>query len=403
MAYLPEENTYEAGIYQLELTDKVMGGANGISNLQGKQLANRTKYLKSETDRLETEKVAVSTKGQANGVASLDANGRIPYSQLPESAMEYKGTWDASTNTPALADGTGDTGDMYIVSIAGTVDFGSGDITFYEGDRVVYNGSIWQRVAGSKEVEIRLAKFYPYLYTGRNLVEVFGVSTAVQAFAKLKEKSDAGDFSGLGIGDYINIPSIVIGGNTISYNDTYQNLRAEIVAFDQYYRNGDTDITDHHIIMQMKNCPLIHRMNASNDNTGGWASSELKTYLSNTVAGAIENAIGISLKTIRRILSTHDSWAWVAEKCFLPSEVECVGTKAWSDNYGYTVGNCRQWAMFQLRPDKLIKFYNGARQWWWTCSDSTSLSTYFVSVHHYGYFDYASASGDGGVPFAFAI
>src|SRR5574344_1140841 len=37
-------------------------------------------------------------------------------------------------------------------------------------------------IAGSKEVETRLAKFYPYLYTGRDLVEVFGVSTAVQAF-----------------------------------------------------------------------------------------------------------------------------------------------------------------------------------------------------------------------------
>lgn len=403
MAYLPEENTYEAGIYQLELTDKVMGGADGISNLQGKQLANRTKYLKSETDRLETEKVAVNTKGQANGVASLDANGRIPYSQLPESAMEYKGTWDASTNTPALADGTGDTGDMYIVSVAGTVDFGSGNIIFYEGDRVVYNGSVWQRVAGSKEVETRLAKFYPYLYTGRNLVEVFGVSTAVQAFAKLKEKSDAGDFSGLGIGDYINIPSIVIGGNTISYNDTYQNLRAEIVAFDQYYRNGDTDITDHHIIMQMKNCPLTHRINASDDNTGGWESSELKTYLSNTVAGAIEDAIGISLKTIHRILSTHDSWTWLAEKCFLPSEVECIGTKAWSDNYGYTVGNCRQWAMFQLRPDRLIKFYNGARQWWWTCSDSASNSTDFVVVANDGNIYSHYASNVSAVSFAFAI
>ena len=306
MAYLPEENTYEAGIYQLELTDKVMGGADGISNLQGKQLANRTKYLKSETDRLET----------------------------------------------------------------------------------------------------RLVKFYPYLYTGRNLVEVFGVSTAVQAFAKLKEKSDAGDFSGLGIGDYINIPIIVIDGKTIFYNDTYQNLRAEIVAFDQYYRNGDADITDHHIIMQMKNSPLIHCINASNNNTntGGWESSELKTYLSNTVAGAIEDAIGISLKIVRRILSTHGSWTWLAEKCFLPSEVECIGTKAWSDNYGYTVGNCRQWAMFQLRPDRLIKFYNGVRQWWWTCSDSTSSSTAFVIVDSNGGISDGNASYyDRGVPFAFAI
>lgn len=303
MAYLPEKNTYEAGIYQLELTDKVMGGANGISNLQGKQLANRTKYLKSETDRLETE----------------------------------------------------------------------------------------------------LAKFYPYLYTGRNLVKVFGVSTAVQAFAKLKEKSDAGDFSGLGIGDYIDIPSIVIGGKTISYNNTYQNLRAEIVAFDQYYRNGNVDITDHHIIMQMKNCPLTYNMNAKDDNTGGWASSKLKTYLSNTVAAAIKDAIGISLKSIRRILSTHGSNNWIDEKCFLPSEVECIGTKAWSDNYGYTVGNCRQWAMFQLRPDRLIKFYNGVSQWWWTCSDSTSDSTDFVGVHYNGSIHHHSPSFDFGVPFAFAI
>lgn len=304
MAYLPEENTYEAGIYQLELTDKVMGGADGISNLQGKQLANRTKYLKSETNRLETE----------------------------------------------------------------------------------------------------LAKFYPYLYTERNLVKVFGVSTAVQAFAKLKEKSDAGDFSGLGIGDYIDIPSIVIDGKTISYNNTYQNLRAEIVAFDQYYRNGDVDITDHHIIMQMKNCPLTYAINANDDNKGGWASSELKTYLSNTVAGAIKDAIGISLKSIRRILSTHGSNSWIAEKCFLPSEVECIGTKAWSDNYGYTVGNCRQWAMFQLRPDRLIKFYNGTRHWWWTCSDSTSASTAFVDVDNNGYINhFLTSSFDFGVPFAFAI
>ena len=258
-------------------------------------------------------------------------------------------------------------------------------------------------IAGSKEVETRLAKFYPYLYTGRNLVEVFGVSTAVQAFAKLKEKSDAGNFEGLGIGDYINIPSVVIDGNTITYNSTYENLRAEIVAFDQYYRNGPADTTDHHIIMQMKNSPLIHRMNANSTNAGGYIASELKTYLSNTVTGAIEDAIGISLKTIQRILSTHGSWDWLSEKCFLPSEVECIGTKAWSDNYSYTVGNCRQWAMFQLRPDRLIKFYDGARQWWWTCSDSTSESISFVRVNNNGDFGNHNAAGGNGVPFAFAI
>ena len=83
--------------------------------------------------------------GVANGFAMLDANGQIPYSALPESALEYKGDWNADTNTPTLADGTGSTGDMYIVSVAGTQDLGSGSITFAVNDRVIYNESgVWQ-------------------------------------------------------------------------------------------------------------------------------------------------------------------------------------------------------------------------------------------------------------------
>ncbi len=50
MAFLPETGTYESGIYQLEITDPVVGGANGIDNLQAKQLANRTSYLKAAID-----------------------------------------------------------------------------------------------------------------------------------------------------------------------------------------------------------------------------------------------------------------------------------------------------------------------------------------------------------------
>lgn len=86
--------------------------------------------------------------GKANGIATLDENGRIPYSQLPESAMEFKGTWDASTNTPTLADGTGDTGDFYVVSVAGTQDLGSGEIKFLENDRVIYSDAVWSKLSG---------------------------------------------------------------------------------------------------------------------------------------------------------------------------------------------------------------------------------------------------------------
>lgn len=85
--------------------------------------------------------------GKANGIATLDENGRIPYSQLPESAMEFKGTWDASTNTPTLADGTGDTGDFYVVSVAGTQNLGSGETKFLENDRVIYSEGVWSKLS----------------------------------------------------------------------------------------------------------------------------------------------------------------------------------------------------------------------------------------------------------------
>lgn len=61
------------------------------------------------------------------GFASLDASGRVPYSQLPESAMEYEGNWDASTNTPTLVNGTGINGEFYIVSVAGTQNLGDSE------------------------------------------------------------------------------------------------------------------------------------------------------------------------------------------------------------------------------------------------------------------------------------
>lgn len=46
MASLTELEQWEEQIYQLETTDPVKGGDDGISNRQAKQLGNRTKYLK---------------------------------------------------------------------------------------------------------------------------------------------------------------------------------------------------------------------------------------------------------------------------------------------------------------------------------------------------------------------
>ena len=62
MANITEELSnpqWAEGIYQLETTDPVLGGPNGIANRQAKELAARTQYLKKKQE--EDKPGAVST------------------------------------------------------------------------------------------------------------------------------------------------------------------------------------------------------------------------------------------------------------------------------------------------------------------------------------------------------
>lgn len=87
-----------------------------------------------------------SEMGVADGVATLDSNGKVPTSQLPDSVLgnvKYMGVWDASTNDPYLEDGNSeDSGHYYIVSIAGT-QFG---YDFDPGDWIINSEGAWSKV-----------------------------------------------------------------------------------------------------------------------------------------------------------------------------------------------------------------------------------------------------------------
>jgi len=102
----------------------------------------------------------LSEKNQTNGYPGL-INGKIDPSQLPDSVIEYKGTWNALTNTPTLIDGTGNTGDFYVTSVEGSQTFDGELIEFKVGDWVMYNGTVWQKSQNQD-----LSGFIPY--TGAN-------------------------------------------------------------------------------------------------------------------------------------------------------------------------------------------------------------------------------------------
>ena len=65
--------------------------------------------------------------------------------------MTYQGTWNATTNTPTLADGTGTKGAYYIVATAGTTSIvtTTGTVNSWAvGDMIVYDGTNWDKVNG---------------------------------------------------------------------------------------------------------------------------------------------------------------------------------------------------------------------------------------------------------------
>lgn len=86
-----------------------------------------------------------------------------------ESVLQFRGTWNATTNTPALVNGTGTAGHAYLVTTAGTA-LGK---TFVVGDYVVYSGTIWDR-ATSTASEVTSTG----VVTGSRLVSTVATGTA---------------------------------------------------------------------------------------------------------------------------------------------------------------------------------------------------------------------------------
>jgi len=98
--------------------------------------------------------IPTTQKGVANGVATLDAGGKVPVSELPAAvlgALSYQGTWDASTNTPTLTSSVGTKGYYYVVNVAGSTNL-NGITDWLIGDWAVFNGSVWQKVDNTETV-----------------------------------------------------------------------------------------------------------------------------------------------------------------------------------------------------------------------------------------------------------
>jgi hypothetical protein len=136
-----------------------LGAANGVASLNG-----AGKLTSSQLPTITTADVNFLTTAAIAGlVPQLGGDGKISLDQIPASiigGLTFKGSWDASTNDPALASGVGTKGWYYVVSVAGNTNL-DGHTDWLTGDLVVFDGSTWDKIPGSDAYVISVNNISP--------------------------------------------------------------------------------------------------------------------------------------------------------------------------------------------------------------------------------------------------
>jgi len=200
----------KAGIDAAKIAD------GSVSNAEYQYIGGLTSDAQAQLNA----KIPNAEKGAANGVAELDSNTRLPEAQLTLDAMQYKGDWDANTNTPTLADSDTDKdGDLYRVSVAGTQNLGgaggggssevssltdTNDVTYGTGTSVFSAQSF--TTTGSFDVgSIKIKYAKETTATGNISMQIWGISAGIPNSSDVIGVSDSISVTALGTDPSLNI------------------------------------------------------------------------------------------------------------------------------------------------------------------------------------------------------
>ncbi|MGJ1499201.1 hypothetical protein ACR79R_17945 [Sphingobacterium spiritivorum] len=200
------DSLYNLG-YTKAQVDALITGAKNRSNHTGTQSISTIEDLQTFLD----SKIPATQKAASNGVATLDANAKIPMSQVPDAligSVNYQGNWNPSTNIPTLpaTPGTDTKGHYYIASITGIFN----GIEYNNGDWIISNGALWGKVDNTNKVVSVNGKQGAVVLTLSDIAggaDLVTLNTAQNITAKKTFKT-ANATSGNGIS-----PIEVIGGN----------------------------------------------------------------------------------------------------------------------------------------------------------------------------------------------
>ena len=169
---------------------------------------------------------------------------------------------------------------------------------------------------------------------------------------------------------------------------------------------GDTELTAHHMLVIPDKSFYNHVMNDTNDTTGSYYGSKMKTEgLANALATIKADFGADHILTHRIILpnavsnGASSGWAWYDSQIDLMNEKMVYGSHAWGggSQNGYDTGADKsQLALFQARPDLITN-----RENWWL--RDVRSATNFCFVSYGGAADARGASYSFGVRPAFLI
>jgi hypothetical protein len=151
-------------------------------------------------------------------------------------AVNYKGTWNASANSPTLTSSVGNQGDYYVVNIAGTTNL-NGITDWQVGDWAIFNGSVWQKVDNTDAVTSVNGQTGAVVLAVANIAGAVPNTVNVLAGGLLTgggaltgnvtislDSVPSGNVSGLGTMATQNANAVAITGGSITANVTSNNV-----------------------------------------------------------------------------------------------------------------------------------------------------------------------------------
>lgn len=208
-----------------------------------------------------------------------------------------------------------------------------------------------------------------------------------------------GTFEDLYIGDYFDI--------TISTKFTSsEQVRCLLAGFDIYWNHGDLPLRTHHAVIVPKNAfAAAAQMNTSDDTTGAYLSSNMRTAVLTEYSTALSQVFGSHCLSCRDLSSSGTTstaasmagasytgastmWSFVDSRIRLLSEPEVFGITVVSSSF-FDIGTASiQLPLFRLDPAKVpcalggAGYVNGADtgsclSWWLS---GVSSATRFVAA-----------------------